>query len=245
MKFDVDLSTLGLGDDLEIGEFGVENPDAYVNEAGFAPPDEGNYEILVTGFRLATDFTTKKPVIIKSREDGKDYPTFEVNEIQLLAGPSAPRERVMVGQRISTLPRKRSGAKGEGVVSQFADFLRAFDETRPWKGILGEGDGDFPTGLTLAQEFVETRVPVKARISWKAYDKTFVDNAVEALGGRDRVTKEEMGRILNEGTIRGMAKFPKAGNGKHVPEVTGPSGETLKARAQIKFYRSSEKVKIG
>lgn len=239
MNFDVDLGALNLADDLEVGAYGIENPDDYQDQTAPPPPTEGNYSLVVTDFGTANEFGKQTPLI----EDGK-WPVFAIKAVEILE-PEEVKRTVRLNQNIKSKPFTRGGAKGDTAASQLQDLIRSFDAKRAFKGIAGEGNGELPTAVDLLKEFVETRVTLRARGLWKAYDKTYADQAIDAAGGRDNISKEDFGKIINKATIKGMKKFPRSSKGTYIPEIAGPSGEILKAKFVLQFYPSTEKVKLG
>lgn len=245
MNFDVDLAGLQLQDDLNIGDFGVDDPGQYQDQTQPAPPREDNYELRVTGFRQATVFGSQTEAAYDKDDQGRQWPVFEITEVEILR-PSELARKVRMNQKIKTRPFARQGAAGESLASEFADLLRSFDAQRAWSGIVGDGSNGVPSGLTLLKEFMETGATAKGRGQWRAYDKTYADNAIAALGGDANVSKEDRGRIIQKASIRGMSKFPQNSKGGHIPEVLGPSGEKLNAKFVIaRFYPSNDaKVKI-
>lgn len=239
--FDIDLAGLNLADDLEVGAFGVEDPNTYQDPTAVAPPREGRYLLRITEFNQAKEFGSDKPLIV----DGK-WPVFEIREIEIVE-PTEIARKVRLNQKVRTKPFSRAGANGESLVSEFADLLRAYDVSRAWKGLTGDGDGSLPTGLQLLKEFMETGATLRGRGQWRAYDKTYADAAIAAAGGENNVSKEEMGRINGKASIRGMKKFPTTSKGGYIPEVKGPSGDIIRAKFIIaQFFPSNDKkVKIG
>lgn len=226
--FDVDLAGLNLTDDLNIGEFGVEEAGEYQDQSAPPPPREGNIRIVITDFAQAKDFDTKAP---KFSDEDKKWPVFVIRKFEILEPEELNGRQVLLNQEVATKPRKRKGAKGESLYSDFADLLRSFDATRftslpPVK-----------EGLEMMREFVESRQQARVRTQWRAFDKKYADDQIAAKGGRAALSNEELGRINGAASIRGMAKFT---NG----EVKGPSGEIIRAKLKIVQYYPSTDPKV-
>lgn len=239
-SFDIDLAGLNLEDDNELAEFGNENPEDYQGAAAVAPPREGNYVARITDIRPATEFQSEKPLL----DDGK-WPVLEIRAIEILEPQEVAGRTVRMNQKIRTKPFERDGAKGKTRASGLLDLLRSFDATRPSKGVFGDGDGTYPTQLQLLKEFVESGATFRGRGQWRAYDKDYADKLIDAGGGRDALSNQELGKINNKVSTRGMKKFPKTSNGNYVPEIVGEGGNILTAKFVIaEFYSSDKKVSI-
>lgn len=248
MSFDVNLADLNLQDDLEIGDFGVEDPSTYQHQTEPAPPREDNYELKVTGLRSATEFGSQAP-LFQTDENGRSWPVLEITEIEIVR-PAELARKVRINQKVKTKPFKRAGAAGEPEkpnASELADLLASFDATRPWQGVAGEGNGTYPTGLALLKEFMETGAIARGRGLWKAFDMAYRDAAFAAAGGEQNLSREEIGKIMQKASIKGMKRFPQNSKGGYIPEVLGPSGDKLRAKFAIsRFYPSNDqKVKIA
>jgi len=236
-NFEVDLAGLNLEDDLDISSFGVSNPEEYQDQLAPAPVREGNYELRVVDFVQAEDPSTHTKLFENDAAGNPKWPVFEVRKVQAVGPTEIAGKELFLFQRIKTKPFTRAGADGDHIASAFIDFLRSFDVNAKFRGLVGEGDGELPTGVQLLKQYIEEGKTFRARGTWKAYDKVFADQAIAAGGGRERLTKDEFGRIIQKASVRGMRKFPQGKNGSYLGELKSAlSGEILKASLTLSKF---------
>jgi hypothetical protein len=221
--FEVELGNLDL-QDAELQQFNVDSE--YNDQLPPGPPSRGDYRMKIT--KLSTRTNRDGEAILT---DGK-WPVLCIEEVEIVEGLPQSR-RVMPYQDIRTKPFDRYGKPA----SQLGDLLRAYDQTRSFRGLNGQIEG--------LKELVETGATFVARGDWLAQDLEHSKARIEAAGGRDNLSKDEINAIYDAARIRGMQNFPamtdRHGKIVHQAQVTGPSGNTLEARFELRRFYPSER----
>jgi hypothetical protein len=117
-----------------------------------------------------------------------------------------------------------------------ADLLRGFDDSLTFTG--GK------ELISLLTEQISNGGSFTVATDWTAKDTEAIKEFIDENGGDLNSVDKDVKRDFFKKTIfRGQGKFPKV-NGVPVPEVVGPSGETLQARVSLsRIYPSSKEVK--
>jgi hypothetical protein len=193
----------------------------------FAPPAPGNYRFKVGEYDWQRDQNGNVQLT-----DGR-YPTLVINDVTIVEGLDEPK-KVAVYQRIRVKPFERFGRRA----SEFNDFLRAFDDTVSY--------GSWDEAQALMRELFETQT-FRGQLNWTAYDKKFVEQCFNAIGGKVNASDEQSKDIYKNARVNSYKRFPTMSNGKPSHIWVGPSGEAIPAKPFIgRFIASSDdKKKLG
>jgi hypothetical protein len=210
----LDNLNLQMDDDLSL------DPGDYADPLPFAPPPDGTYTLRLLDVDLDVDQNGE----VKGQKDGeKFYPTVIIKSVEIADGELAGR-KVFPFARVYTKPFMRKTAAGEKPASSIADMVRAFDAQANFRGVK--------EALTLLKQYQEQGTPFKARLRWEAYDSQHA-KALQAQGLDRKACSKAC-------SIKGMKHFAPDGKGGYLPEVIGPSGETLEARLGIAQFITAE-----
>lgn len=161
------------------------------------------------------------------------YPQVQINKLTVVEPEEFKDKVIYPFQNYSLKPVAGGNRKGSIPV---VDLLRGFDDTLT-----------FASGKEAIQLLVEQIANGNTFVggtNWVAKDSEAIKAFIEENGGSlDDVSAEEKKTFFNKAIIRGQKRFPKV-NGFFVPEVEGPSGDSLQARVAItRVYPSSKEVK--
>jgi hypothetical protein len=204
-----------------VDDLGV-NDSEYQDATPPKPLAEGNYRVRAEGLELDKDKDGKV------RLTGGKFPVLLVKKLTVAEGPSEGRMAAGM-ERVYSTTYERNGVLVDGL----HDFTRSFDQTRGWRTAS--------EGLAIAEELA-TNGTARVRITWEAFDKSYFDQQISALGGRHLVSKEQLKKISKDATIKGMSKFDK-----DTATVKGKSGDILEARTRVSMWFPSgqENVKLS
>lgn len=220
-RFDFDLSEIGDFDDIKLDDAA-----AYQDQTGPAPIAPGNYAFaVVEAGRKRTQ--EDEPI------DDNGYPQVVLNKLVVIEPEDVKGYEIYPFQAFSLRPIQ--GGKRRGAVPA-VDLLRALDDNLT-----------FTSGkevLALLAEKFEAGAQFRAATNWLAKDAEFIRSFIDENGGDlDDVDEEERRKMFKQAIIRGQKRFPKV-NGFYVPEIVGPSGDTLQARVTLtRLYPASKTVR--
>lgn len=191
----------------------VASPTEYVDGTLPMLVPEGPYDLLITEWDISRNRETKEP-------DGKAF----ILQTEITGGEYDGR--AVRNLRIWTTTFQRNGV----TVSGLGDLVRAIDDTAHFRNLS--------EAANILQEAQDKRLPFRVKLVWEAYDSDFY----REKGGDNLVRKSPEEKALRSmSTIKGMTKFRQAPDGTFIPEVEGPSGNTLEARLTIDRYIPSSK----
>jgi len=218
--FDFDLSDVDDFDDVKL-----ENADDYQDQTDPAPIAPGVYRF--------SDVKVKR----QQNKDGENiddngYPVIVVQSATVVEPEELKGRQVFPFKKYSLRPVQDGERKG---TVPAVDLLRGFDDTVT-----------FATGkevLQLIGEQVSQGKTLVARTNWIAKDGPYMQETIEEAGGMENMSAEERKTLFNAAIFRGQKKFPK-NNGVYLPEVEGPSGDTLTAKVDFtRIYPASKEIK--
>jgi len=219
--FDFDVAEVGEFEDVKL-----EDASQYQDQTDSAPLQPGNYRLRVdeAGRRKNSD---GEPI------NDNGYPVIAVNKLTIMEPEELAGREIFPFQNYSLRPVQNGNRKGS---IPAVDLLRGFDDTLTF--------GSAAELVTLLAEQIQNGKLITVRTSWIAKDSEAIKEAIEAAGGDLADMEEDERKELFKATIfRGQKRFPKV-NGFFVPEVTGPSGDTLSARVSLqRIFPSSKEVK--
>jgi hypothetical protein len=219
--FDFDVASVGEFEDVKL-----EDASKYQDQTDSAPLQPGNYRLRVdeAGERKDSD---GEPI----KDNG--YPVISVNKLTIIEPEELAGREIFPFQNYSLRPVQSGNRKGS---IPAVDLLRGFDDTLTFASAQEL--------VSLLAEQITNGNTLVARTSWIAKDSEAIKEAIEAAGGDLNDMDEDERKELFKTTIfRGQKRFPKV-NGFFVPEVIGPSGDTLTARVNLqRIFPSSKEVK--
>jgi len=219
-----------LSDDLDVSM----DPETYADQSGPSPVPAGNFNV-----RVVKHGPRKNKEGQAILTDGK-YPIIALEQIEIVEPDEFAGRKVMLFQDIRTKPFERfDPVRGMKVLaSGLGDITRAFDQREGWSGLRA--------GLELLDQFLAENATMRVQLNWTAYDKDYVEQTFDEMGGKDALSKDEQNEVYNKARLRGMKKFPKLPNGKFSHIWVGPSGSPCEARVEItRFFPSLEEVRLG
>lgn len=221
-RFDFDLTEV---DDFE--DIKLEDASTYQDQTGMAPQEPGNYRFRVVEASRRKD-KDGQPI------NDNGYPQFQVSKLEIVEPEELAGRFIYPFKSYSLKPV--AGGKRQGSVPA-VDLLRGFDDT------LTYSSGK--EVLQLLAEQIESGKTFVASTNWTAKDSQFIKDAIEEAGGDlDGMGEEEKRELFKKAIFRGQKAFPKTPNGGYLPEVVGPSGDTLEARIDLtRIYPASKEVK--
>lgn len=219
-NFDFDLSEVDDFDDVKL-----ESADDYQDQTDPAPIAPGVYRF--------ADVKVKRQQNAEGENiDDNGYPVVVVQSASVVE-PEEFKGRVVYPFKKYSLRPVQDGQRKGSVPA--VDLLRGFDDT------LTYASGK--EVLQLIGEQISSGKTLVARTNWIAKDGPFMQEAIEDAGGLDNMTPDERKDLFNKAIFRGQKKFPKNG-GVFVPEVEGPSGDTLQAKVDFtRVYPASKEIK--
>lgn len=205
----------------------VELADAsdYQDQTDPSPLEPGNYRFQVVDAKQPTN-QDGEPI----QDNG--YPQLSLDRLIIVEPEEFKGREIYPFQKYSTRPIQ--GGKRKGAVPA-VDLLRGFDDQLTFKGTKEL--------LTLIAEKSTNGGSFIASTNWLAKDSEYIKEQLDANGGFENMDDEDRKKLFNTAIFRGQKKFPLK-NGVRVPEVVGPSGDTLAARVSLtRIYPASKEVK--
>lgn len=191
----------------------VAAPEEYVDGNMPSLVPEGRYDLVITDWDVSRDYETKQP-------DGKAF----ILQTQVVGGEHDGK--TVRNLRVWTSQFERNGVK----VSGLGDLIRAIDDTARFT--------TFQDAAAVIQKAADQKTPIQVSLKWEAFDVEYFN----AKGGQSLVRKSPEEKALRkEATVKGMTNFRQAADGSYLPEVVGPSGNTLEARIVINSYTPSSR----
>jgi len=220
-EFDVDMTDIN-----DFADVSLADAKDYQDQTGPAPIAPGAFRLRVEEGGLRRD-AEGTPIL------DKGYIQVQLNKLTVVEPEEFAGKVIYPFQNYSLKPVTGGNRKGS---VPLVDLLRGFDDTLT-----------FNTGKEALQLLVEQIAQGNTFIAgtnWIAKDSEAIKAFIEENGGNlDDVDATEKQKFFNSAIIRGQKRFPKDGNGGYVPEVDGPSGETLQARVSLtRIYPSSVEV---
>jgi hypothetical protein len=221
MAFDFDMTEVEDIDSVELAD-----ATDYPDQTDPAPLPPGNY-------RFVVDDAARTKNQDGEFLDDNGYPQLQLSKLTIVEPEEEFKGRsIYPFQKYTTRPYQ--SGKRVGAVPA-VDLLRGFDDSLTFKGtneLLG-----------LLKELASSGKAFTASTGWLAKDSEYIKEAIDAAGGFENLSEEERKELFDKAFFRGQRKFPKV-NGFFVPEVVGPSGETLTAKVNLtRIYPSSKVVK--
>ena len=191
----------------------VAAPEEYVDGNMPSLVPEGRYDLLITDWDVSRNYETKQP-------DGKAF----ILQTQVLGGPHDGK--AVRNLRVWTATFERNGA----TVSGLGDLIRAIDDTARFTTIQD--------AAALIQKATDLKTPIQVQLKWEAFDTDYYNEK----GGGSMVNKSPEHKLLRkESTVKGMQNFRQGSDGSYLPEVQGPSGNTIEAKVVINAYTPSSR----
>lgn len=191
----------------------VAAPEEYVDGNMPSLVPEGRYDLVITDWDVSRNFETKQP-------DGKAF----VLQTQVVGGDQDGK--TVRNLRVWTTTFERNGVR----VSGLGDLIRAIDDTAKFTTISDAG--------AIIQRAADQKIPIQVQLKWEAFDADYYNDK----GGQSMVAKSpEQKQLRKEATVKGMQNFRMAADGSYLPEVEGPSGNTIEAKVVINSYTPSSR----
>jgi hypothetical protein len=235
----------GFQDVLDAAGANFENVDAYQDASGGALPPTGNYAAKVAKYDFARK--TDKTIIYDAGPAGpKTFPIISVQSIQIVDGLGEGVER---GAGLLQQVRTKTFTRGDKVVSEAQDWLRAFAQDRSAARNPNEQ-------VALFNQFVTEGLTFRALFDWFAEDwearaEELVRLGHEPAKGKKRLNSEQVRNIYDKYRVTTMKKFParRDAEGKIIgyDQIwTSPSGKPIEARLRaVRLYPSGDNVTLG
>lgn len=191
----------------------VAAPEEYVDGNMPSLVPEGRYDLMITDWDVSRNFETKQP-------DGKAF----ILQTQVVGGEHDGK--AVRNLRVWTTTFERAGA----TVSGLGDLIRSIDDTARFTTLQD--------AAAIIQRAADQKTPFQVQLKWEAFDADYYNEK----GGQSMVNKSaEQKALRKEATVKGMTNFRQAGDGTYLPEVEGPSGNTIEARVVINSYTPSSR----
>lgn len=191
----------------------VAAPEEYVDGNMSSLVPEGRYDLTITNWDVSRDYETKEP-------DGKAF----ILDAVVTGGPQDGK--TVRNLRVWTATFERNGVR----VSGLGDLIRAIDDTATFTTLQD--------AAAIIQKAQDQRIPIQVKLQWEAFDSDYYNDR----GGKTMVNKSpEQKALRKEATVKGMTNFRQATDGTFLPEVKGPSGNTIEAKVVINSYTPSSR----
>lgn len=227
-----DIDDIPVTDDLDVSN----DPTTYQDPIAPPPPDEGAYQ-----FRILLP-KGQQDILQRNRQTGEivlregKYPVLNISGVQLV-NEGFNERKVYPFQSISTKPYTRRDEKGhEVMVNNLSDLVRSHDTSLAFRGTK--------EGLVLVNQLVNDNAVFAAKFTWFAEDWRWRAEQLDALKANAEAanlepTREAKGKIYEMAKLEGQAKFRNPETGRYETTWTGPSGNEIPVKFQIKsrgFY---------
>ena len=226
----------------------------YVDAAGIAPPDAGNYRSRILSWSWVTKSKEDKSLRLDNNRDGvPTYPIMKIEMIELVDGVTKPR-KVALYQDFRMKPFERPDFRTglNKPANNLADILRSADITAAFS--------NFNEGVELFKSYIAQGMLFAHRGDWVGKDLDFgkaestkvTDAAIAAgLGGtvedvkKVQSVKDAINKVWKAATRKGQQNF-KLANGSYSATYEGPSGADVEARFEIPYdgFISMSKVEM-
>lgn len=199
------------------------------------PPLPGNYMFKPAKwqFRKTKD---GQLLLYKDKQGNPRYPVISLTTVEITDPMDAART-VVLFQDVSSNPFEREGK----MVSRVADLLKAINQEAVAAN-TGEVLQQLSDALNAGGEF-------RARLDYKAYDKSFAQEQVANLPSGH--TKEQKNECYRKAEIRGYKKIRAANAANGRPELgisrwLGPSGMVVDVQPELTvFFGGGDSVTLG
>lgn len=220
--FNVDMEAID-----DFADVNLADANDYQDQTGPAPLQPGAFRFRVEEGGLRRD--SNEELVLD-----KGYPQVQINKLTVVEPEELAGKVVFPFKNYSLKPVTGGNRKGSVPI---VDLLRGFNDSLT-----------FASGKEAIQLLVEQIASGNTFVgstNWIAKDAEAIKSFIEENGGDlDDVDAEDKKKFFSAAIIRGQKRFPKDANGGFVPEITGPSGDTLQARVDItRVYPSSNPPK--